>query len=209
MTFFKKQNYYERMEVSPSASPFEICHAYRQALQIYNDDALASYSFFTEAERREILDLLKEAFSTLVNEEFRNEYDRSLIKNGALKESHRYKRIMKDPMSIFKQMDAKSGTLLTQDRPNPENNPNIKSILAKDNLTGKDLRQLRLEMGLTLEQIAARIKVRTGLLQYIEEDQFDRLPARVYLKSFLTQYVQCLCIDTELVVQRYLQRIDD
>ena len=98
---------------------------------------------------------------------------------------------------------------MTPDKPDPKINQNLQDILAQDILTGKDLKQLRLEMGLSLEQISDRIKVRTGLLQSIEEDQFDQLPSRLHLKSYLTQYVQCLRVDTDAVVRRYLKRLDD
>jgi hypothetical protein len=209
MNPFNKQNYYERLEISYSASPFEISHAYRMAMQIYNDGSLASYSFFSETQRKEILALLEEAFLNLVNEQSRSEYDRSLIEKGVLKESFRYKRSMKDHLSVLKQANTKSEAPITQNKPDPEINRNLKDVLAQDILTGKDLKQLRLEMGLSLEQISDRIKVRIGLLRSIEEDRFDQLPSRLHLKSYLTQYVQCLRIDTDAVVMRYLKRLDD
>jgi hypothetical protein len=209
MNRFKKQNYYERLEIPLAASPFEINHAYRMALQIYNDESLASYSFFSEAQRKEILSLLEEAFLNLINEQSRHEYDQGLIEKGVLKESSRYKRSMKDHLSVLKQTNSKPGTPMTPHQPSLENNPIMKDILAQDVLTGEDLRKIRLELGLSLDQISDRIKVRTGLLQSIEEDRFDQMPSRLHLKSFLTQYVQCLRIDTDTVVTRYLKRFDD
>ena len=179
------------------------------ALQIYNDESLASYSFYSETQRKEILALLEEAFLNLVNEQSRNEYDQGLIEKGVLQESSRYKRSMKDHLSVLKQTNTKSEAPKTPDKPDPKINQNLQDILAQDILTGKDLKQLRLEMGLSLEQISDRIKVRTGLLQSIEEDQFDQLPSRLHLKSYLTQYVQCLLVDTDAVVRRYLKRLDD
>lgn len=207
MTLFKKQNYYERLEVEPSASPFEICQAYRKVLQIYGDESLANYSFFSETERKKILALLDEAFSTLVNEKARDEYDQHLIRAGGLKEECCYKKVMREPVPIFAQLQSKAISLPVEMRPDPSGSPNLKNILEQDVLDGKDLQQIRMELGLSLEQIAARIKVRAVFLRYIEEDQFDKLPSRLHLKSFLTQYVQCLQIDTASVVERYLQRI--
>lgn len=209
MTLFNKQNYYERLEVEPSASPFEICQAYRKALQIYGDESLASYSFFSETERKKILALLDEAFSTLVNEQARGEYDQQLIRIGGLKEECCYKKVMREPVPIFAQLQSAALSLPAEIRSDPSSNPNLQNILAQEILSGKDLQQIRIELGLSLEQIAARIKVRTALLRYIEEDQFDKLPSRFHLKSFLTQYVQCLQIDTASVVERYLKRIGD
>ena len=209
MTLFKKQNYYERLEIEPSASPFEICQAYRGALQVYGDESLASYSFFSETERKKILALLDEAFSTLVNEQARGEYDQHLISIGELKEECCYKKVMREPAPIFAWLRSGAAPLPAEMKPDRSGNPNLENILAQEVLAGKDLQQIRMERGLSLEQIAARIKVRTVFLQYIEEDQFDKLPSRLHLKSFLTQYVQCLQIDTASVVDRYLKRIRD
>jgi curved DNA-binding protein CbpA len=207
MTLFKKQNYYERLEIEPSASPFEICQAYRTALQIYGDESMASYSFFSETEREKILVLLDEAFSTLVNEQARGEYDQHLIRTGCLKEECCYEKVMREPVPIFAQLQSRAVPLPAEVRPDPYSIPSLQNILAQEVLAGKDLQQIRIELGLSLEQIAARIKVRTVFLRYIEEDEFDKLPSRFHLKSFLTQYVQCLQIDTASVVERYLKRI--
>jgi DnaJ-class molecular chaperone len=209
MTLFKKQNYYERLEIEPSASPFEICQAYRGALQIYGDESLASYSFFSETERKKILALLDEAFSTLVNEQARGEYDQHLIRIGGLKEECCYKNVMKEPVPIFAKLQSRAVSLTAEVRPDPSNNPNLQNLLAQEVLAGKDLQQIRIELGLSLEQIAARTKVRMVFLQDIEENQFDKLPSRFHLKSFLTQYVQCLQIDTASIVERYMKRIRD
>jgi len=209
MTLFKKQNYYERLEIEPSASPFEICQAYRGALQIYSDESLASYSFFSETERKKILALLDEAFSTLVNEQARGEYDQHLIRIGGLQEECCYKNVMKEPVPIFAKLQSRAVPLTAEVRPDPSSNPNLQNLLAQEVLAGKDLQQIRIELGLSLEQIAARTKVRMVFLQDIEEDQFDKLPSRFHLKSFLTQYVQCLQIDTASIVERYMKRIRD
>jgi curved DNA-binding protein CbpA len=209
MTLLKKQNYYERLEVEPSASPFEICQAYRGALQIYSDESLASYSFFSEVERKHILALLEEAFSTLVNEQTRDEYDQHLISIGGLKEECCYRKVISEPTPIFAWLQSGAAPLPAEVRPDPSGNPNLKNILAQEILAGKDLQRIRMELGLSLEQIAARIKVRPAFLQYIEADQFDKLPSRLHLKSFLTQYVQCLQVDTASVVERYLKRSRD
>jgi hypothetical protein len=209
MDYFKKQNYYERLEIPSTASSFEINHAYRMALQIYNDESLASYSFFSDAQRKEILALLEEAFLNLVNEQSRYEYDQRLIEKGVLKASSLHKRSLKDHLPVLKQLIAKSGAPIIPDKTSPDHNPDMKDLLAQDVLTGEDLKQIRLGMGLSLEQISARIKIRTALIQSIEEDRFDQMPSRLHLKSYLMQYAQCLRIDAEAVVKRYLKRLDD
>ena len=52
---FEEQNYYEVLEVSPNALPLEIRRAYKKSFALYQDDSIASYSFFSGEERQEIL----------------------------------------------------------------------------------------------------------------------------------------------------------
>jgi len=70
-----------------------------------------------------------------------------------------------------------------------------------------DLKRLRTELGVSLEQISEWTRIRPGLLRCIEEDQFNKLPSRLHLKGFLKAYVQYLHLNPEFVVDRYMKRI--
>ena len=60
---------------------------------------------------------------------------------------------------------------------------------------GETLRRERLRRGMNLDEVARDIKIRPKLLEYIEEDQFDRLPGGVFAKSFVKQYAMALGLD--------------
>jgi cytoskeleton protein RodZ len=62
---------------------------------------------------------------------------------------------------------------------------------------GETLRRERLRRGLELQEVAREIKIRPKLLEYIEEEQFDRLPGGVFAKSFVKQYAEVLGLDGE------------
>ena len=55
MKRFEDLNYYQILEIPVRASSFEIREAYRDALSIYNEDSLTTYSLFTDDERDKIL----------------------------------------------------------------------------------------------------------------------------------------------------------
>ena len=63
---FKDLNYYELLRISYGASSFEIRQAYKQVLDIYEESSLATYSLFTEDERKLILSNIENAFLTLM-----------------------------------------------------------------------------------------------------------------------------------------------
>ena len=81
---FEEQNYYEVLEISPDAVPLEIRRAYKKSFALYQDDSIASYSFFSEEERQGILARIEQAYLTLINPEARTAYDQSLIASGLL-----------------------------------------------------------------------------------------------------------------------------
>ena len=85
----------------------------------------------------------------------------------------------------------------------------IQEILANDVLSGKDLKKIRDELGVSLEEIAEMVKVRIVYLHAIEDDQFEKAPSRIFLKGFLRAYAQCMGLDADVVASRYLKRIHD
>lgn len=55
---------------------------------------------------------------------------------------------------------------------------------------GLFLQQSRQALGLSLQDVAERTKVRSSLLQSIEEQRFDFLPAPVYLRGFVREFAR-------------------
>jgi DnaJ-class molecular chaperone len=205
-------NLYELLEVAYDASPFEVHQAYKEMLQLYHNDSLASYSFFSKDEREKILGRLEEAYSTLMDEKRRSHYDQSLMERGILEKGTNYRR---DPTKLSLMYDVKrfaaNTALSIRDRLKPiaSSNPLIQEILANDVLSGNDLKKIRDELGISLEEIAEMVKVRVVYLQAIENDEFEKTPSRIFLKGFLRAYAQCMGLDADVVASRYLKRIHD
>jgi transcriptional regulator with XRE-family HTH domain len=68
---------------------------------------------------------------------------------------------------------------------------------------GQELQRARQAAGLSLEDVAARTKVRPGILAQIEADAHDRLPALTYTLGFLKAYARTVGLDPEAVAARY------
>jgi curved DNA-binding protein CbpA len=205
-------NFYELLEVAFDASPFEVHQAYKEMIQLYHDDSLASYSFFSKEEREKILAKLDEAYSTLMDEKRRSRYDQLLIERGILEKSTQYQE---DRMKLSLMYDAKRAAANTALRirnrlkPIVSSNPVIQEILASDVLSGGDLKKIRDELGISLEEISELVKVRVVYLHAIEDDEYEKAPSRIFLKGFLRAYAQCIGLDADMVVSRYLKRIHD
>jgi hypothetical protein len=205
-------NFYELLEVAFNASPLEIHHAYKEMYELYHEDSLASYSFFPREEREEILAKLDEAYSTLIDEKKRSHYDHLLMERGILKEEMQYQRDRKT-LSLVQNSEPSNThtTLRIRNRLKTvvSSNPTIQEILNQDVISGKDLKKIRDELGVSLEMISEMVKVRMAYLQAIEDDQVEKTPSRVFLKGFLKAYAECLGLDADIVASRYLKRIND
>ncbi|HOK46320.1 MAG TPA: helix-turn-helix transcriptional regulator, partial [Bryobacteraceae bacterium] len=57
------------------------------------------------------------------------------------------------------------------------------------------LREERLRLGLTIEQISEATKINPGLLEAIEANEWDRLPGAFFTRSFIRQFADALGID--------------
>ena len=211
---FREQNYYELLEILPDASPLEIRRAYKRVFELYQDESIVSYSFFSKEERHEILSHLEKAYLALIDLESRAQYDRRLIELGLMDRDGQYSNKMKEPIPIydFKKVHFdvfEPAGRLEELKERVSQNEIIQRILAQDTLTGADLHKIRTELDIPLEEIADSTKVQIGMLRAIEEDNLKIFPPAVYLKGFLKSYARYLQIDESVVVNGFIKRIGE
>lgn len=209
---FKEQNYYEVLEVSPDAAPLDIRRAYKQSFALYQDDSIASYSFFSEEERREILARIEQAYLTLINPQARSAYDQSLIASGLLDADRTFRDATKEPIPIYdfqKNRGERSSLAKRSDelRSRIAQSPEIRDLLARETFGGADLEKLRTTLRVSLEEIAEKTNIRIDILRAIESENVDRFPPLVYLKGFLRAYLRCLESDERSILDAYLRKL--
>jgi cytoskeleton protein RodZ len=68
---------------------------------------------------------------------------------------------------------------------------------------GQSLREARSALGLDLEELEKRTKIRARYLSALEEERWDALPGSAYTRAFLRTYAQFLGLDGELLVEEY------
>ncbi len=75
---------------------------------------------------------------------------------------------------------------------------------------GETLRYWREQRGLSLHEVGGRTKISPMTLANIEKQLFERLPAPVYLRGFLVQYIGLLEVpESDALVERYLSIYDE
>jgi transcriptional regulator with XRE-family HTH domain len=69
---------------------------------------------------------------------------------------------------------------------------------------GVELRLARVKRGLSREEVCARTKISPAMLEAIEDAQFERLPALIYLRGFLRSYASEVGLPQAAIIERYL-----
>lgn len=68
---------------------------------------------------------------------------------------------------------------------------------------GKELAKLRAEKGVSLEDMASAIKVRTGLVKALEDGVFEALPPAIFVEGYLKAYAGQLGVEPAPILARY------
>ena len=213
-------SYYELLEVSPTATAQEIHKAYERIRRVYEPNSIALYSLFTPEESAAISQRIEEAYRTLVYEEQRKKYDAMLRGHDDLPDLP-----PPPPLKMRYQPPAAAQPMLALPSENhylgatessatqaalPKSAPSAAAPVSQfiAEFTGPAIRMLREQKGLTLRQIADSTKVGTRYLECIEEETFQKLPARAYIRGFLMLYARALGCEPERMAGDYLKRYD-
>ncbi len=193
MKSIKEQTYYEILEVSPTAKDKEIHKAYEHARETFHADSLAVYSLFSEEEVKEIQSAIEEAYRVLMDETLRRSYDRSHLQAAG----------GQPPQKPFEAQEVSREKKTSLSFTGISFNP------GEEFYRGETLRQIREKMGVELQVISTETKISMKVLERIEEEAFEKLPAMVYLKGFLKGYAQSLGLDPQKVIEEYLQSMEE
>lgn len=208
MKKFEGLNYYKILEIPVNSSSFDIRNAYRDTLEIYREDSMATYSLFSEDERENILDTIENAFLVLIDENKRADYDKMLVDTGEIEPSALTEKPEKKPKPIFlseKSINQEDFFEKLNERAKEKDVKKVSDeIMSKELISGSDLRKLRKVLGIELDEIFKTIRISISMLEAIENNQFENLPSLIYLKNFLKSYAQVLCLDPQKVVDGYL-----
>ncbi|GLS84042.1 RodZ domain-containing protein [Paraferrimonas haliotis] len=76
---------------------------------------------------------------------------------------------------------------------------------------GQMLQEARTAEGMTVEQVANRLKLRVSLISELEQDNFDNIPNNTYVKGYVTNYARVVGLnvsDIQAVLQQQLIHTD-
>jgi len=68
---------------------------------------------------------------------------------------------------------------------------------------GEFLRQEREKRGITIEQVASATKINVRLLHLLESDQYSELPAKPFIRGFVSSYARFIGIDSKDILTHF------
>ena len=185
-------DHYEVLEIPRGSPPKSVSRAYQLSMATYADDSLAGYSVFEPGDAAAMRERIETAFRILSDVDSRRAYDAGL---DAVKPAR------------F-ELDSPAAAVLGPDAEAAEIDPVEAFDEDSDDYDGARLRRSRLHRGLEIDDVASVTKVNPTYLRFLEEERFEDLPARVYVRGFLMAYASAVGIEPTMVASSYLQRFD-
>jgi len=215
-------NYYELLEVSYRATPQEIHKAYERVRKIYDPNSIALYSLFSPEETERIRQRVEDAYRTLIYDENRRDYDRTLRDIPDVIEPPQPElRYQPRPLASPPRMQRMAEPTISSAEPRPAAPqpqpasapppiPAAAQPVPADitEFTGPVLKMMREQRSLTIRVVADTIKLSTRYIEGIEEENFKKLPARPYIRGFLVLYAKAIGYESDRIVSDYMKRYD-
>jgi curved DNA-binding protein CbpA len=210
---------YDVLELTPDATPQEIRSAYLRLKSSYGKDNIAHYTVFSREETETMLANIENAYLTLSNPERRRNYDQGQgFHEGQAPQSFTFGGDTSStaaPMLGQGGMESASSLASMTLRPNPSSSVESSSsgsdldsvIQNEQNWTGAALRRVREAKRITLEDLSDYTRISRSYLQALEEEDFNKLPALVYVRGFLQQVSRRLKLPGDTVSIAYLARL--
>lgn len=213
-------NYYELLEVSFRATAQEIHKAYERVRKIYDPNSIALYSLFSPEETEKIRQRVEDAYRTLIYDENRRDYDRTLrdipLPPEPPQPELRYQPRplsapswtprMAEPLAAAPEPRAAEPPPAPAPPPLPDKLQAVPADITE--FTGSVLKMLREQRGLTTRNVADTTKLSARYVEGIEEESYKKLPARPYLRGFLFVYARAIGYEPDRIVNDYMKRYD-
>lgn len=214
-----KNNYYEILEVSTSATQHDILLAYQKAILTYSDNNLAMRSAFSAAEIAELKKIVEEAFLVLSNQNYRNAYEQRLntksysasdITFHAIKDSVE----TKDQVSAVEKLIQKHHQLQVQKvaepaiKANPVAEIDVEFEIEIKNCTewsGDFIKKVREYKKISIDSLQESTKVNPWYLRALETMDVKNLPATVFVRGYVVQMAKELGLDEKNVADSYMK----
>ena len=215
-------SYYDILELTADATPQEIRSAYLRLRASYSKDNVANYSVYSREETDQMLHKIEEAYLILSNPERRRAYDLShhgQTASSPFHADHSSFRAEAVPAPVMpsisgvSSMNPPASVRPSSSSTSPYKDPffahtDTDSFVASEQeWSGSAIKRIRESKRISIEDLADYTRISKNYLIALEEEAYQKLPAVVYVRGFLQQVSKRLKLPTEIVVQKYVERL--
>ena len=183
------RTYYDTLEIPYSSSNTDIHTAYLKAKNIYSSHNPNILSVFSKQEIQDLRKLIDQAYFVLSHPIRRKVYDKEILKSTS--NGHKEQQNSSNKNIIITSHYKKNAIF-------------EKQIEEQDVFDGPFLQSIRNYKNITLAQISLITRIGKPYLIAIENNEYQLLPAPVFVRGFIAQYAKCLSLDTKRVVDSYM-----
>jgi curved DNA-binding protein CbpA len=210
-------NYYDVLNVVPDASRAEIIETYQRLKKVFSEEQPAIYGLCSAEMLAEKIQELDIAYQVLSDAVKRENYDQELkerliepitLKNGIIAFGTMRKIEEEQPKEMKVPAEQIPEKIAAVNKVEPVN-MQVASRSFEEKINGAVLARMRKEKKMSLEDLFADTKIKIKTLEDIENDMYERLPARPYLRGFLVAYASSLKLEINKVVNDYLGFFDE
>lgn len=201
MATLGRYNYYEVLELPENAPQHSVTTAYERAKRTYSGENPAIYTIFSEAEARELLTMIEEAYQVLGNKSLRTIYDQRIANGFGTINDLSYSSILEASKQHFPE-PAQKGRLKLEFKEDPQFEVEIKN---QTHWNGEFLKKVREYKNVQLDQLSAVTKISSYYLKSLEEMNPQGLPAVVFVRGYVIQVAKALGLDEKTVADSYMK----
>lgn len=216
--------YYELLGLDRGCSTLDINMQYEKLKKVFVIENPTLRAVFDDESLYIFNSLLDTVARELSDHEIRREYDMEIdVHLNSLEESFPEVFIIGEVVKKYHRNKKGTSKLVKKDvfgRNAEKTKENVEELeyvdvnkvfekYANEELTGSVLRKIREELGVTIKSIVSSTKISHFILTAIENDDYLKLPADIYVKGFLKNYCRAVKLNsqnTEKVISDFLRK---
>lgn len=189
-------NYYDILEVNPTATYKDIIRSYQRLKIAYGKNSFVTYTGIDDVARKETLSKIEEAYLVLCCNSKRRQYDK-------------FHKLGND-ITATPEVKNKFKEYVTPRSPRFKISPAFEEeIENQTTFDGSFLKKVREYKNISLKALSQYTKISKKYFLSIENEEYHEFPATIYLRNYLMQYAQYLKLDPSRVCQSYLERLKE
>jgi curved DNA-binding protein CbpA len=202
-----KNNYYEVLEVSTSATQHDIVVAYEKAKRTYSSENPALFNVFSEQEATALRALIDEAFSVLGNQTYRNIYEKRVQAKTYTDHELSLVAIQKASENLYASRITVPATeaVIAKEESFSVDSAFESEITEQAEWNGLFLQKVREYKKVSLDALHEKTKVNPWYLKALENMDPANLPAPVFVRGYIVQMAKSLGLNDKTVADSYMK----